>query len=138
MISQETELIKSTLDQLASLIFFADRYFVPPTIQHPYVAVKLLAETALVRGDNTCLVIYGLCLLLWELRKQRWLNSFCWCNCCGKLPPCMQLESTLFWSHATAWRRKLSVRQKTNEGNKDGRCSTLCYTTQRYRSELPE
>jgi len=138
MISQETVLIKSTHDQLVSLILFPDRYFVPITIQHPYVAVKLLAQTALLRGDNTCLVKYGLCLLLWELRKQKWLNLFYWCNCCGKLPPCMQLESTVLWSHVRAWRRKLSVRQKANEDKKDGRCSTLCYTTQRYRSELSE
>lgn len=54
----------------------------------------------------------------------------------GNCALCMQLETTVFWSHVQAWRRKLSVRQKTNEGNKDGRCSTLYYTTQRYRSEL--
>jgi len=138
VISQETVLIKSTHDQLVPLIFFTDGYFVPITTQHPYVVVKLLAQTALLRGDNTCLVKYGLCLLLWELRKQRWLNLFCWSNCCGKLPPSMQLESTVLWSHVRAWRRKLCVRQKANEGKKNGRCSTLRCATQLYRSELSE
>jgi len=102
MISQEAELIKSTNDQPASLIFFIHGCFFPLTIQHPYVAVKLQAETALLRGDNTCSVKYGPSLLLWELRKQRWLNLFCWCNCCGKLPPSMQLDRLyygLMWEH---------------------------------------
>jgi hypothetical protein len=54
----------------------------------------------------------------------------------GNCVPCMQLETTVFWSHVKAWRRKLSVRQKTNEGNKDGRYSALYCTTQRYRLEL--
>lgn len=134
MISQKTELIKSTDDQLASLIFSIHGYFVPLAIQHPYVPVKLQAETALLRRNNTCSVKYGPSLFLWELRKQGGLILFCWYNCCGKLPPCMQLESTVLWSHVSAWRRKLSVRQKTNEGNKDGRCSALCYAAQRYRS----
>jgi hypothetical protein len=150
MISREAELIKSTNDQprdridkrtndqLVSLIFFIHGCFILLPIQHPYVADKQQAETALLRGDNTCSVKYGPSLLLWELRKQRWFNLFCWCNCCGKLPPCMQLESTVLWSHVRAWRRKLSVRQKTNEGNKDSRCSVLRYAAQRYRSELSE
>jgi hypothetical protein len=79
------QLINSVNGQLASLIFFIHRYFVPFSIQRLYVAVKLLAETALLLGDNICSVKYGPSLLLWELRKQRWLNLLCWCNCCGKL-----------------------------------------------------
>jgi hypothetical protein len=50
VISQDTELVKVTNDQCASLIFFIQGYFVPVNVQHPYVAVKLLAETTFAVG----------------------------------------------------------------------------------------
>ena len=54
----------------------------------------------------------------------------------GNCAPCMQLGTTVSWSHVKAWRRKLSMRQETNEGNKDGSCSALCCSTQQHISEL--
>ena len=49
----------------------------------------------------------------------------------GNCAPCLQLETTVSLSLVRAWRRKLSVRHKTNEGTKGAHCVTVYCTIQR-------
>ena len=49
----------------------------------------------------------------------------------GNCAPCLQLETTVSLSLVRAWRRKLSVRQKRNEGTKGAHCVAVCCTIQR-------